>query len=181
MKKTIVFDFDGVIHKYSKGWQDGSIYDIPNDNIYNVLSQLKNKGYEIVVVSTRCAQPGGIIAIENWLDKNHLGEYVDKVCKEKPPAMVYVDDRAICYDPDATNLVDQIECFKTHRQIKQNYEKLSELELLGMIQLKNRLFKEANDMFDKNLKKDPIASIKIMDEWIQTVLKYVERNDNKNG
>ena len=50
-----------------------------------------------------------------------------------------------------------------------------------MIQLKNRLFKEANNMFDKNLKKDPIASIKMMDEWIQSVLKYVERNDNKNG
>ena len=25
-KKTIVFDFDGVIHKGYKGWKDGSIY-----------------------------------------------------------------------------------------------------------------------------------------------------------
>lgn len=175
MKKTIVFDFDGVIHKYSEGWKDGSIYDVPNDNIYEVLSKLKQKGYEIVVVSTRCAQPLGITAIENWLDKNHLGEYVDKVCKEKPPALVYIDDRAICYDPDATNLVDQIECFKPHQQVRQSYDKLSDLEILGMLQIKNRLFNEANDMFDKNLTKDPILSIKIMDEWIQTVLKYVNK------
>ena len=179
MKKTIVFDFDGVIHKYSKGWQDGSIYDKPNENIKETIKKLRANNYEVVVVSTRCSTEEGIDAIRNWLFDN--GIVVDKVCKEKPPALVYIDDRAICYDPDATNLVDQIECFKTHRQIKQNYEKLSELELLGMIQLKNRLFKEANDMFDKNLKKDPIASIKIMDEWIQSVLKYVERNDNKNG
>lgn len=178
MKKTIVFDFDGVIHRYSRGWQDGSIYDIPNDNIYDVLSELKRKGYEIVVVSTRCAQPGGIVAIENWLDKNHLGEYVDKVCKEKPPAMVYIDDRAICYDPDANNLVDQIECFQTHRQVKEHYKKMSGFELLGMLQVKNRMFKEANDLFDKNKEKDPILATKMMDEWIQAVLKYVDKKEN---
>lgn len=68
-KKTIVFDFDGVIHKYSKGWQDGSIYDEPNDNIHDILMHLKALKYEIVVVSTRCAQVSGIAAIETWLDK----------------------------------------------------------------------------------------------------------------
>ena len=177
MKKTIVFDFDGVIHRYSRGWQDGTIYDIPNDNIYDVLSELKRKGYEIVVVSTRCAQPGGITAIENWLDKNHLGEYVDKVCKEKPPALVYVDDRAICYDPDATNLVDQIEHFKPHRQIAEEYSKLSELEMLGLLQVKNRLFSEANNLYDKNKDRNIILATKMMDEWIQAVLKYVKQEE----
>ena len=43
MRKNIVFDFDGVIHKYSKGWQDGSIYDEPVEGIAKVINALHNK------------------------------------------------------------------------------------------------------------------------------------------
>ena len=38
-RKTIVFDFDGVIHKYSKGWQDGSIYDEPVEGIKDLINE----------------------------------------------------------------------------------------------------------------------------------------------
>lgn len=114
MGKTIVFDFDGVIHKYSKGWQDGSIYDEPTPGVSAVIEKLHNKGYEIVVVSSRCSTQAGIDAIASYLDRYQIK--VDRICKEKPPALVYVDDRAICFDGNADNLYTQITTFKTWQQ-----------------------------------------------------------------
>ena len=35
--KTIAVDFDGFIHKYSKGWHDGSIYDEPVEGAAEAL------------------------------------------------------------------------------------------------------------------------------------------------
>jgi len=113
MKQTVVFDFDGVIHSYTSGWQGARIIpDPPVPGIYEALKEIHDAGYEVVVVSTRCAYVGGRWAIEGWLDKYGLSHLVDKVKKHKPPAIVYIDDRAICFDGKPENLLGKILAFK---------------------------------------------------------------------
>lgn len=123
MKKTVVFDFDGVIHSYTSGWMgETCIPDPPVTGIGEALRDIHKAGYEVVIVSTRCKSIFGRTAIENWLDMYGLSTFVDKVCKEKPPAVVYVDDRAICFDGDSRGLLDKITNFKTWQQ-KQEEDK----------------------------------------------------------
>lgn len=112
IKQTVVFDFDGVIHSYASGWKGTiNIPDSPVNGIENALQDIHNAGYEIVIVSTRCASPAGQLAIENWLGEYGLAQYVDRVVKEKPPAIVYIDDRAICFDGKADDLLSKIQAF----------------------------------------------------------------------
>ena len=113
MAKTVVFDFDGVIHSYTSGWQgEDIISDPPVSGIREALKEIHEAGYEIVVVSTRCATIKGYGAIEAWLYDNGLREYIDKVCKEKPPAVAYIDDRAICFDGHPEALLKKIQRFQ---------------------------------------------------------------------
>lgn len=49
-------------------------------------------------------------AVKTYLKQNAIE--VDAVMKEKPPAIAYVDDRAICFDGKANGLLDKIVSFK---------------------------------------------------------------------
>lgn len=110
-KKTVVFDFDGVIHSYKSGWHGENIIpDPPVDGIKKAIEEIRAAGYEVIVVSTRCACYEGKVAIFEWLRK--YGIVVDDVCKEKPPAICYIDDRAICFDGKADTLLNRIKAFK---------------------------------------------------------------------
>lgn len=110
-KKTVVFDFDGVIHSYTSGWKGADT--IPNPvvpGIQSAINSLRQEYYEVIVVSTRCAYPEGLAAVKKYLADNHI--VVDAVMKEKPPAICYIDDRAICFDGHPETLLEKVQNFK---------------------------------------------------------------------
>ena len=110
MVGTVVFDFDGVIHSYTSGWQGfTAIPDPPVPGVKEAIDEIRAAGYEVVVVSTRCAYPEGHGAVRAWLIDH--GIEVDAVKAEKPPAIVYIDDRAICFDGHPETLLEQIRTF----------------------------------------------------------------------
>lgn len=110
-KPTVVFDFDGVIHSYISKWQGVSIIpDEPVPGIKEAIDDIRASGYNVAVVSTRSAYEQGTAAIKAWLEKYDIE--VDAICSEKPPAIVYIDDRAICFDGNTDTLLEQIKNFK---------------------------------------------------------------------
>lgn len=171
MKGTIVFDFDGVIHKYSKGWQNGSIYDEPNQSVIKVIDKLRANDYIVDIVSTRCATEEGAKSIGEWLNK--YGIEVDHILAHKPPALVYIDDRAINFDPLDKNLYEEIINFIPKQKEEEKYNKLSDLELLYLIQQKTKEFEQVNNEFDNKHKGDGLLGLKIIDEWTSIVKKYL--------
>lgn len=97
--KTIAIDFDGVIHKYSKGWQDGVIYDDPVEGAFEGILNLYKKGYEIVVFTARDELEPVKEWFWRWYNKKFpKSEHIPvRITNVKPPALWYVDDRGITF------------------------------------------------------------------------------------
>lgn len=114
-KKTIVFDFDGVIHSYTSGWHGNDVVaDPPVEGIKEAIDDLKDD-YEIVIVSTRCSTTEGTLAIIDFMHENNI--HYDRILKEKPPAVCYIDDRAICFDGQTDTLADKVRNFKSWTEV----------------------------------------------------------------
>jgi hypothetical protein len=120
--KTVAVDFDGVLHAYSKGWHDGTIYDEPVSGAIDALHALMGT-YAVFVHTTRPPLPVG-----NWLAERGfdvLAETMDLtsgrahsrvtlawgdrcefwnrrdyllVTNRKLPAVAYIDDRGIRFE-----------------------------------------------------------------------------------
>lgn len=99
VKKTICIDFDGVIHKYSKGYHDGTIYDPPSEGTWNALKELA-ENYKLVVLTARARTPEAIEEIGNYLKTYDLAQFVTNITNIKPAAAWYIDDKAIQFRGD---------------------------------------------------------------------------------
>ena len=98
-QRTILIDFDGVVHAYSKGYEDGTIYDPPQAGVESALKILTGSkyNYRLVMCSARikAGDVHGKPEMVTWLKKYNLLKYFDDVTCEKEPCVVFIDDSAI--------------------------------------------------------------------------------------
>ena len=111
--QQLAIDFDGVIHKSSKSFHDGTIYDDPVDGVEEALKKL-SKDY-ILIIYTCKANPErplvngktGIELIWEWLKKYNFDKYIEEVTYNKPNAKYYIDDKGIGFD-NWNNVLEKI-------------------------------------------------------------------------
>ena len=110
--KRLLIDFDRVVHKYTDGWKDGTIYDVPVDGAIDSIKKLQSQGWQIVIFTTRSKDGDSRnYKIQDWLESygfetlcHGLIDYVDNlpfskskivITNTKIPARAIIDDRAI--------------------------------------------------------------------------------------
>lgn len=164
-KKTIVFDFDGVIHKGYKGWKDGSIY---GEIDYGLLWYIKDlmKDYYVVISSNRPAEQ--IVNFLNNDANNPLDFEVFKkdmqgnmywnkdnvvgVTNEKAVGIIYIDDRGYRYK-DLKDLKTNLGDNKNEYFDKDFVIDKKELAtLLNLIQRQDTEINKLNNVIDRMVK-----------------------------
>ena len=97
-------DFDGVMHKNSKGFFDGTIYDDPIEGTEEALKKLSDK-YTLICYTAKAKPDRGLVngktgteLVWDWLKKYKFDKYISKVTSEKPRAVAYIDDKAIRFN-----------------------------------------------------------------------------------
>ena len=87
-RPRLLVDFDGVLHAYPDGWQDGTVYGGPMPGAQAAMAELEQRGYELVIFSTRDAFQISA-ALADW------GWPAYRITNVKEPAAALIDDRAV--------------------------------------------------------------------------------------
>lgn len=106
---TIAVDFDGVIHSYRTPWESARIIpDPPVPGAVEWLNAMADR-FTIVIHTTRGKTPEGQAAVREYLARHGVRDAASiEVTAVKPPALIYLDDRAVRFDgmnfPTATQI-----------------------------------------------------------------------------
>lgn len=104
-KPILCIDFDGVIHSYEKGWQNGAIYGTPTPGFWDWAMEAE-KLFKLVVYSSRSKDKSQRHAMEAWM-RHHWRIDTSlplstmptfEFAAEKPAAFLTIDDRAIKFN-----------------------------------------------------------------------------------
>jgi hypothetical protein len=135
-KRTICVDFDGVIHWYRQGWNEGAIYDEPTPGAIDWLREMtKDERFEVAIYSSRSKDDQGVDSMRRWLLRQGLEqEVVQEILfpTKKPAAWLTIDDR--CFEfrglfPTVDYLLGYTPWMKVHEadQVKSDLEFLRAL------------------------------------------------------
>lgn len=115
--KRVMIDFDKTIYPYKNGWDGGAVEGDPYPDAKKSIDFLKDKGYEIVIFTTRASRENAetdgsnledrIQTVKNYLTNNEI--YFDRITGDKIFADFYIDDKAIhIKNGNWNNVISQI-------------------------------------------------------------------------
>jgi hypothetical protein len=120
MKPILCVDFDGVVHSYVSGWKGAAV--ISDPPVQGALKWLwkATEWWDVQIYSSRSKDREGRDAMLAWMINNAQMEfgpdhpmslppdvahdYPITFAHEKPSAFLTIDDRAVCFEGDWTEL-----------------------------------------------------------------------------
>jgi cysteine desulfurase / selenocysteine lyase len=107
-QRVACVDLNGVLDRYA-GWKGAEHWDLPAPGAREFLRALHQHGWRVIVFTTR-----HYAGAQRWLAQHGMLEYVSEVTDIKPPADVFVDDRAIGHRGDFAATLEQVLGFSAH-------------------------------------------------------------------
>lgn len=113
--KNIAIDFDGVIHTFDRGWHDGTCYGEPIAGSLDIVKSLSER-YNVIIFTAKARPDRPLVnnktgkeLVTEWLEHHNVLQYVVEVTHEKPRAQYYIDDKAIKFDNNWEEILEEIE------------------------------------------------------------------------
>jgi hypothetical protein len=106
---VVCIDLNGVLDVYA-GWNGFVEKCPPAEGVETFLSVIRMFFNTVIILTATMPLDSPI----EWLHEHNLSQYVDYITNHKPPAQVYIDDKAVCHKGDFKETLREAVCFKPH-------------------------------------------------------------------